>query len=80
MDEYKVRIGDDLFTISAEDNQEARYKAAELFKQKYNSKAWLTSIVNHAKAKLVTAPEVLEATEEVLESLRKENQLAGRVN
>jgi len=80
MDEYRVRIGDDLFVVNADDNQGARYKASELFKQKYDIEAWLTSIADHAKAKLVTAPDALETTEEVLESLRKEIGLARRTD
>ena len=36
MDTYKVTIGEDTFEVEAEDNQRARYKAAELFKAKHH--------------------------------------------
>lgn len=66
MDTYKVTIGEDTFEVKAEDNQRARYKAAELFKDKHKIKTWLTDLVTHAKARLVTNPEPYETTADVL--------------
>jgi len=71
MDEYRVRIGSRMFTVRAEDNLGARYRAAELFKEEFKTKAWLTEIVKHAKAKLITAPEIISTTEDVLTQLKK---------
>jgi len=70
MDDYKVRIGKETFNVKAEDNLSSRYRAAELFKKKFNLECFLTDIVSHAKAKLVSAPESTESTEKVLSSLK----------
>ena len=72
MDEYKVRIGNDILTVKAEDNLSARYRAAEEFRKLLKLGCTLTDIVKHAKAKLVSAPESTETTEEVVKSLPKE--------
>lgn len=78
MDTYKVTIGDDVFEVEAEDNQRARYKAAELFKDKYSIRAWLTDLVAHAKARLVTSPESTETTVALLK-LFKDNAVPEEV-
>lgn len=72
-DKYLVRIGSDLFEVEAEDNQRARYKAAQLFKEKYQLKTWLTNLVDYARAKLVTPPEVEIVTSELLKLIKERN-------
>ena len=72
MDTYKVTIGGDTFEVKAEDNQRARYKAAELFKDKYSIKAWLTDLVTHAKARLITSPSPYETTKDILRLFERE--------
>lgn len=71
MDDYKVRIGREVFDVKAEDNLSARYRAAEQFKEQFELSCSLTDIVKYAKARLVTAPEPTSETEEVLEVLRR---------
>ena len=73
MDEYKVTIGSDVFTVEAEDNLSARYRGSELFKARFNLEGSLTGIVKHARAKLVTPPRPYETREDVLDSLLKES-------
>lgn len=74
LDEYRVTIGEDTFVVTAEDNQRARYKAAELFKGKYSIGAWLTDIATHARAKLVAKLEPYETTAKVLRLLESSNE------
>jgi len=69
---YVVRIGDDTFHVDAYDNQEARYKAAQLFKEKYQLDVWLTEIATHAKTRLIPdAPTPTETTVQILSKLRE---------
>jgi len=65
--EYTVFIGEDHFTVQAVGNQEAAYKAARLFKEKYNLTYSLSDITYYASTKLTPA----FTTAEVLNKLRK---------
>jgi len=73
MDTYRVTVGEDTFEVEAEDNQRARYKAAELFKDKYSMTAWVTDLAAHAKARLVTYPESFETTNYVRSFFESKN-------
>lgn len=71
MDKFKVRIGNDVFTVEAEDNFRAKYEAAVRFKDKHNLSNPLGEIVSHAKARVVPSLEPEETTAKVLEELRR---------
>ena len=73
MDKYLVTIGENVFEVSADDNQGARYSAAAEFKALHKVEFSLTSIANHAKARLVTQPtETGISTKELLKLLYRE--------
>ena len=75
MDKYLVAIGEENFTVDANDNQGARYSAAAEFKAAHPeiSDASLTSIANYAKARMVTQPrETGITTKELISLLKKE--------
>lgn len=70
-DDYKVTIGEDIFSVKADDNLSARYEAASLFRSKYSLDGIpLTDIVEFARAKLVTPFESTTSTEKVLKALK----------
>lgn len=70
---YRVIIGEDRFELAASDNQDARYRAAELFKEKHQLESWVTDIAEHAKARLVSGPPSWETTASILELLRSKS-------
>ena len=73
MDKYLVSVGEDTFTVDADDNQGARYSAAAEFKALHKVEFSLTSIANYAKARLMTQPpETGISTKELLRLLYKE--------
>ena len=71
MDKFRVRIGNDVFTVEAEDNLRAKYEAAEQFKKKHKLNVPLGEVVSHAKARVVPSLEPEETTAKVLEELRR---------
>jgi len=71
MDKYRVVIGQEYFTVEAEDNFRARYEAAVKFRDRHNLSNPLGEIVAHAKARVITDPVSETATKEVLAALRK---------
>lgn len=75
MSKYIVAIGDDIFEVDAEDNQGARYSAAEQFKTKYKLTCSLSSIAVFAKTRMVPEPpEPVESTKDVLKALKAAQQ------
>lgn len=78
MSKYIVRIGDDIFRVTASDNQEARFKAAQLFKEKHKLDAWLTDIAAYAKTRIIPEPpDVTETTAVVIKKLAKTREVAN---
>ena len=70
-EDYKVTIGEDIFSVKAVDNLSARYEAAAQFRDKYQLDSIpLSEIVEHARAKLVTPFESTTTTEKVLKALK----------
>jgi hypothetical protein len=71
-EDYKVTIGEDIFSVKAEDNLSAKYEAASQFRTKYGltDEVSLTEIVEFARAKLVTPFEPTTTTEKVLKALK----------
>jgi len=70
-EDYKVTIGDDIFSVKAEDNLSAKYEAASQFRSKYKLDSTpLSEIIEFARAKLVTPFEPTTTTEKVLKSLK----------
>jgi len=67
---YVVTIGSDSFTVKAKDNQEARYKAAKLFRKKYELKTSAADIASYAITKLAKGQ---ITTEDLLVKLTKED-------
>lgn len=65
MENYIVTIGDETFTIPAKDNQDARYKAARIFKALHDLRTSAADIAYYASTKLLTAKEKL-TTEELI--------------
>lgn len=64
---YEVTVGSDVFKIMAKDNQEARYEAAKLFKEKYSRKSSSADIAMYASTKLVRDTEL--TTKQLLKKL-----------
>jgi predicted DNA-binding protein YlxM (UPF0122 family) len=70
-DDYKVTIGEDIFSVKAVDNLSARYEAAAQFRDKYYlTDTSLSEIAEHARAKLVTPFEPSTTTDKVLKLLK----------
>ena len=67
---YVVTIGSDSFIVLAKDNQEARYKAANLFKSKYKLDTSAADIASYASTKLAKK---YITSEELLVKLGKES-------
>lgn len=68
--DFFVTIGEDIFMVNEDDHQGAKYSAAQLFRNKYSLTCPLTAIVDHARARQVSAAfESTETTKSVLLAL-----------
>ena len=72
LDKYLVTIGSDFFEVEAVDHQDAKYTAADLFRQKYNLNIPLSPIVQYAKSRTIKGPaEPTISTQELLQLLQQ---------
>lgn len=72
-EDYQVTIGEDIFSVKADNNLAARYEAASQFRSKHNlpKDTPLSDIIEYARAKLVTPFEPATTTEKVLVEIRR---------
>lgn len=70
-EDYKVTIGEEVYSVKADDNLSAKYEAAAQFRDKHGLNSIpLSEIAEYARAKLVTPFEPTTTTEKVLRLLR----------